>query len=75
MGPVKAPLLSSSIVKIKKLKVMSKRKLLKKGFDYESKLEELIFEMCVDNEDEECLMYAVEVLKKKLNSIFDEDDE
>ena len=42
MGPVKAPLLSSSIVKIKKLKVMSKRKLLKKGFDYESKLEELI---------------------------------
>ena len=57
MGPVKAPLLSSSIVKIKKLKVMSKRKLLKKGFDYESKLEELISEMCVDNEDEECLMY------------------
>ena len=31
--------------------------------------------MCVDNEDEECLMYAVEVLKKKLNSIFDEDEE
>ena len=29
-------------------------KFLKKGFDYESKLEELIFEMCVDNEDEEC---------------------
>ena len=27
---------------------MSKRKLLKKGFDYESKLEELIFEMCVE---------------------------
>ena len=47
MGSVKAPLLSYSIVKIKKLKVMSKRKLLKKGFDYESKLEELIFEMCV----------------------------
>ena len=64
MGSVKAPLLSSSIVKIKKLKVMSKRKLLKKGFDYESKLEELIFEMCVDNEDEESLMYAVEVLKE-----------
>jgi hypothetical protein len=56
----------------KKLKVM--KKLLKKGFDWEAKLEELVFEMVKDDEDEDSLKYAVKLLKEKLDSIFEDEE-
>jgi hypothetical protein len=51
------------------------KKLLKKGFNWEEKLEELVFDMVIDNEDEDSLEYAVKLLKEKLNSIFEDEDE
>ena len=48
----------------------NKNDLLKKGFDWEDKLETLIFKMVKDDEDEDSLKYAVEILKEKLNNIF-----
>ena len=50
------------------------KKLLKKGFDWEAKLEELVFEMVKDNEDEDSLKYAVKLLKEKLDSIFEDEE-
>ena len=51
------------------------KKLLKKGFNWEEKLEELVFDMVIDNEDEDSLEYAVKLLKEKLNSIFEDEEE
>ena len=50
------------------------KNLLKKGFDYESKLEELIFKMVKDDEDEDSLKYAIELLKEKLDNIFEDEE-
>jgi hypothetical protein len=51
------------------------KKLLKKGFNWEEKLEELVFDMVIDNEDEDSLKYAIKILKEKLDSIFEDEDE
>jgi hypothetical protein len=51
------------------------KKLLKKGFKWEDKLEDLIFDMVIDNEDEDSLKYAIKILKEKLDSIFEDEDE
>jgi hypothetical protein len=51
------------------------KKLLKKGFNWEEKLEELVFDMVIDNEDEDSLKYAIKILKEKLDSIFEDDFE
>jgi len=56
-----------------KLKIM--KELLKEGFDYEIKLEELIFDMIKDDEDEDSQRYAIKLLREKLDSIFEDEDE
>jgi hypothetical protein len=50
------------------------KKLLKKGFNWEIKLEELVFDMVKDNEDEDSLVYATKLLKEKLDSIFEDEE-
>jgi hypothetical protein len=51
------------------------KELLKEGFDYEIKLEELIFDMIKDDEDEDSQRYAIKLLREKLDSIFEDEDE
>ena len=51
------------------------KKLLKKWFIWEEKLEELVFDMVIENEDEDSLKYAIKILKDKLDSIFEDEDE
>lgn len=51
------------------------KELLKEGFDYEIKLEELIFDMIKDDEDEDSQRYAIKLLREKLDSIFEDENE